>query len=238
MATRSQLRSRIQAQFDNPHTTRITATDWNNWIQDCHDELAHHTKYYKRYATANIEGASTAQHEFNVSTLRMVEIDQVTRLGDGETTYKVLRIMPWHVYRRYSEGQDTTTAYGLTGTPTHYCWHGDSLYLYPAANYDEDDGIKIWFSGCQTFKTSSNTEAEADATESTLPRQFQDSVVWYGVWRGKARLQDLAGAEYYRRMYEAGKAKLRDWASSLRTVGPDRIPRWDEVRQGGMDSRL
>lgn len=221
--------------MDDLQLTHYRDTDVNNWIQDCHDELARDTKYYKRYATANLAGASTAQDELDVSTLYMVEIDQVCRLDDGDTKYKVLRVMPWHVYRRYSDGQDTTGAYNQTGTPTHYCWHGDSLYLYPACNYDEDNGLKIWFSGCQTF---SSVEATADATESTLPRQFQDAVVWYGVWRARARAKDPAIAEYYRRMYESEKAKLREWASSMRTIGPDRIPRWDEVRQGGMDSRL
>jgi len=230
MATRLQLRERIRAQMDDLQLTHYTNTDIDNWIQDCHDEMARDTKYYKRWATTNLAGGTNAQHELDLTTLYIVEVDQVAILPDEETTYKLLRVMPWHVYRRYSQSQETTGDYGLTGTPTHYCWYGDSLYLYPACNYDEDDGVKIWFSGCQSFS--------ADTDESTLPRQFQDTVIWYGVWRARSRAKDPNLAEYYRRLFEQGKAKLREWAASTRTIGPDRIPRWDEVRTGGMDSRL
>ena len=120
---------------------------------------------------------------------------------------------------------NSTPSMSSTGDPpTHWCWHGDYLYLFPCPETGITDGLAMTAAVAQIF--------DADTNVTTLPQQFEVAVVYYGCMRQQQKERVAGGhgkmLEYWRQEYERKKRELAEWTKGARTSGPERIPSPDE----------
>ena len=220
-ATRSTLRDRIRNAYRETSGVNTTDGEVNQWIQQAHDDLAE-TKYYKRVVTASL---AEDQEDYDVSALQIIELDQVAILQDGDYdasgTYKYIIPLPYWKYKKWMRSIETAPGGGAsgvpttTGTPTHYALDGKYAYLYPCPSYDEDEGLKLTFAGCQLM------DEDADTTE--LPRQFEYLVTCYGLSKWYEKDDNPQVASYHMGMFLQGKQKLYGYVDSMKISGPSRI---------------
>jgi hypothetical protein len=231
-ATRAVMRGRIQTGYGETSVTYISEADINQWIQEAHDILAQETKYYSRIAKADLVDD---QREYDVADLRIIEIhdDGVMVLDnddyDADAAYTTIRPIS---YWRHREMERSMVLSGDTydgqlnteGTPTRYCWDKgrQSIWLYPQPNYDEDAGLRLYITCCQTI------DEDTDTTE--LPRQFEYLITEYGLYRWYEVDDQHAIARQHLSEFERGKGMLKQYMRELGTSGPTRMPRPGERR--------
>ena len=141
-ATRATLRGYIEDRYgeDSGASAWITSAEVNQWIQEAHNELAE-TGYYKDDITT---GLVDEQWDYDISGENIIEIERAWRLDDGTQNtagYKELRPLPYWKLKKWTRGSETAPGGSLggeattQGPPTHYCWHGKYVYLWPSPNY-------------------------------------------------------------------------------------------------------
>lgn len=233
-ATRDTLITRIQKQVGDSGKTWTGELDLETWVQDCHNDLA-----LTGYCTKVFRAASAANtYKYSIATLgasgsdqfNPIEIVEIGYLDANSDTakYRPLRPLPFWKYRQYMRGTEMRTGTpdvsGTSDPPTHWCWHGDYLYLFPCPTTAITNGMKIIARVAQIFGADSDT--------TTLPQQFEAAVTYYGCMRQQQKERVAGGAgkmlEYWRQEYERKKRELEEWASGARTSGPERIPSPDE----------
>jgi hypothetical protein len=231
-ATRATLRSRIEKRYgeDAGASVWITESEVNQWIQEAHNELAE-TKYYKDDITTPLVDD---QWDYDVSALNIIEIERAWRLEDGAyaagTAYRELMPLPYHQLKRWTSAMETAPGGGGSGvntsegTPTHYCWHGKYVYLYPSPNYAEVEGLRLEVTCCQTM------DEDTDTTD--LPFQFEHLVTYFALSQAYAKEGDVGKCQYFTMRFEEGKRKLAEYVSSLKGGYPERIDHRRRTRAG------
>ena len=225
-ATRDDLVARIQKQLGDSGTTWTTEGEIETWIQDCHSDLA-----LTGYCVKTFRAGSTANtYKYSIATLGStyvpIEIVEMGFLDADSNTAKYRRLipLPFWKYREMMRGTEMKSATpDVTGTsdpPTHYCWHGDYLHVYPCPTNTISNSMKIIAKVAQVFGS--------DTENTTLPQQFEVAVVYYACMRQQSKERVAGGAgkmfEHWRNEYERKKRELAEWAKGSRTAGPERIP--------------
>jgi hypothetical protein len=226
--TRDIFLARIKAELADATGTYFADTEVEQWIQDCHADLARDTHYYRTVVHCAIVANQEKYEVYPVTVgsqlLTPLEFTEVLVKQDASvTTYRALEPLTWDIYRRYQNGKETATTAGTPGSPTHYCLQGNYLYLYPYPNYNAaTNGLRLYIIAVEHMV--------ADSTVSNIPIGFEDAVVWYGAWRGHMKDQSTNLAANYLGKYERMKKELGGWANSMRTGGPERIKHVSERR--------
>jgi len=182
MANRDDIRDRVMRQVGDRSKRFVTEDDLDVWFQDGLAEIARRTNYHKKiYQTDIVSG----QDDYDISELHITQLDRVLYL-DG-STYKTICEIPYSEWQERRESMDTTTGTNSTGTPTGYILNGDYLFLDPCPDGAVSDGLRLWVSRVEVVSD--------DTTEISMPRAFQDCLVFYMAyrWQQKARAAQGAG---------------------------------------------
>ncbi|GAG49113.1 unnamed protein product, partial [marine sediment metagenome] len=206
---------------DSGASVWITPGEVNQWIQEAHNELAE-TKYYKDDITTDLVDE---QWDYDISALNIMEIERIWRLEDGGydagSAYLELKPIPYHQLKRWTAAMETAPggdAGGVNtseGSPSHYCWHGDFIYLYPSPNYDEVEGLRLEIACCQTM--------DEDTDTTNLPFQFETLITYYGLAQAYAKERNVGLTQYYLMKFDEGKGRLSEYVTALKGGYPERI---------------
>lgn len=221
MATLAMFRTRIRNAYAETDTTFTTDTEIDLWVNDALAELARDTHYHKitRYADFVAD-----QPNYDVSSLNILEIERIMiASGASASTYQYVQPIPWHVYERWTRsGVDADDSPNVTGTPTHYSWHGKYLWFYPCPSYSTTGDLTSSCYGIRLDAAAMETLSD-DTDSSELPVQFESLVVYFGLARWYEKDNNPSLANYYRQLFELGKRKLSGWLSTMRTIEPERL---------------
>ena len=231
-ATRATLVTRIQEQLADSGTTWTSSDELETWIQDCHNDLAltgYCVKIFKGTTASNTFKYSIASLSSDYVPVKVLDLS-VAEGSDTTSIYRRLKPIPFWQYREWMRGleyyNNTPAMSSTSDPPTHYCWHGDNLYLFPCPATGITNGMRLTAQVAQVFS--------ADTDNTTLPQQFEVAVVYYACMRQQQKERVAGGAgkmlEYWRQEYERKKRELQEWAKGSRTGGPERIPSPDERR--------
>ena len=206
MATQADMRDWIKDQMAETSARFAGPTEIERWVQHAHYDIARRTRYLKREADCALVAD---QAEYDLSTLYVVDLEDVMVLQDGGTSYQTITPISFNDYRDAMNSNETTTTHSSTGTPSGYLYHGDSLYLYTCPSYAEDKGLKLNYAAAQVFA--------ATTEDSTIPVQFQETVIWYGLWRMNLKQDAENVSPFYMDKYVEGVTALKAWSSGLRS---------------------
>jgi hypothetical protein len=216
-------------------TTWLSPGEIDTWIQDCHNDLASTGYCVKtflgtlaantfKYSIASLLGQSS-YGDYVPIEIHDIAIPEGT---DDASVYRRLRPLSFREYRQKMKGLElynSTPTMSSTGDPpTHWCWKGDHLYLFPCPTTGMGNGMMLTAAVAQIM--------DDDDNYTTIPQQFEVAVVYYACMRQQQKERVAGGAgkmlEYWRQEYERKKRELAEWAKGARTSGPERIPSPDE----------